>query len=130
MMLLIINFLFFALIIKNTLEEPLIGECRNVGYNAKNFDSCKGKNPYDNTKYCCFLKAGKFQECVEIIKEDVDNGVIDLTIKEIEKGIYADWEDNNGYDLNRYYNVINTLECDKGAFIKLNFFIFSFFLLF
>ena len=79
-MLLIINFLIFVLKIKDTLEEPLFGECRNVGYNAKNFDSCKGKKPYDDTKYCCFLKAGKFQECVEILKEDVDNGVIDLTI--------------------------------------------------
>ena len=129
-MLLIINFLIFVLKIKDTLEEPLFGECRNVGYNAKNFDSCKGKKPYDNTKYCCFLKAGKFQECVEILKEDVDNGVIDLTIKEIEKGIYEDWEDNNGYDLNRYYDIINTLECDEDSFIKLNIFIFSLFLFF
>ena len=129
-MLFIINFLFFALIIKETLEEPLIGECGNVGYNAKNFDSCKGKVPYDDTKYCCFLKAGKFQECVEILKEDVDNGVIDLTIKEIEKGIYEDWEDNNGYDLNRYYDIINILECDEDSFIKLNIFIFSLFLFF
>ena len=129
-MLLIINFLIFVSKIKDTLEEPLFGECRNVGYNAKNFDSCKGKKPYDDTKYCCFLKAGKFQECVEILKEDVDNGVIDLTIKEIEKGIYEDWEDNNGYDLNRYYDIINTLECDEDAFIKLNIFIFSLFLIF
>ena len=129
-MLLIINFLIFVLKIKDTLEEPLFGECRNVGYNAKNFDSCKGKKPYDNTKYCCFLKAGKFQECVEILKEDVNNGVIDLTIKEIEKGIYEDWEDNNGYDLNRYYDIINTLECDEDSFIKLNIFIFSLFLIF
>ena len=124
----IIKYLLILIYIKETFEEPFFGECRNVGYKAINFESCKGKAPYDDSKYCCFLKAGKFQECVEILKEDIDNDAVSMTIKEIEKGIYEDWENNNGYDLNRYYDSIQTLECDKNSFLKI--FIFSLFLIF
>ena len=129
-MIISINILLFLIIIKLTSEQPLFGECANVGYNAVNFESCKGKAPYDNNKYCCFLKAGKFKECVEILKKDVDDDAISMTIKEIERGIYEDWEDNNGNNLNRYYDVINSLECDKVSNLNLNYFsFFNFFIL-
>ena len=128
--LLILKFLIFLLIIKESFQQPLFGDCGKVGYTAKNFDNCKSKKPYDDTKYCCYLEAGKYQECVEILKEDIDNNEIKFTIKEIEKGIYEDWMDNNGYDLNRNYININSLECDKSTFLKLNLFSFLFFPIF
>ena len=116
--------------IKEYLLQPLFGDCGKVGYTAKNFDSCKDKKPYDDTKYCCYIEAGKYQECVEILKEDIDNNEIKFTIKEIENGVYEDWMDNNGYDLNRNYINIKSLECDKSSFFDLNIFFFFFFLFF
>ena len=66
-------FFIFLFMIKEYLLQPLFGDCGKVGYTAKNFDSCKDKKPYDDTKYCCYIEAGKYQECVEILKEDIDN---------------------------------------------------------
>ena len=123
-MLILIKFLLFLFILNGIKNQPHLGPCGEIGYKAKNFDSCKAQSPYDNTKYCCFLNAGKFKECVEILKIDIDNGAIDMTIKEIEKGIYEDWEDNNGYNLNKYYDVINSLECDKSSFLNITFILF------
>ena len=123
-MLMLIKFLLFLFILNGIKSQPHLGPCGEIGYKAKNFDSCKAQSPYDNTKYCCFLNAGKFKECVEILKIDIDNGAIDMTIKEIEKGIYEDWEDNNGCNLNKYYDVINSLECDKSSFLNITFILF------
>ena len=130
-MLLIIQFLFFSFILKTIKSEPNFGNCGKIGYTAKNFDSCKGQSTYDTTKYCCFLQSGKYRECVEILKKDVDNDAIDMTIKEIEKGIYEGWENNNGIDLNKFYDDIDSLECDKSSFINIYyiFFLFYFFLM-
>ena len=127
-MLILIKFLFFSFFLKRIKNTPLFGDCGNIGYKAKNFESCKGQTTYDNTKYCCFLHAGKYKECVEILKKDIDNGAIDMTIKEIEKGIYEDWEDNNGYNLNRDYEDIDSLECDKSSFLNIIYIFFIFFL--
>ena len=123
-------FIIFILLLNGSFEAPLFGDCGNIGYKATGFSSCKDKAPYDDSKYCCYIKAGKMQECVEILKKDIDNNVIDLTIKEIEKGIYEEWEDNNGVDLNKYYGEIESLECDKGYFLYFNFFYFFLFILF
>ena len=128
-MLISIPIFFFFILIKDIYNEPNFGECGKVGFLAKNFDSCKDKKPFDDTKYCCFLKAGKDQECVEILKKDIDNDAVTMTIEELEKGIYEDWEDNNGYNLNRYYDIINSLECDKDIFIEYKFFSFLFFII-
>ena len=122
MNLLIITIILICINIIN-LDEwngPNFGECGKVGYKAKNFDSCKDKSTYDNTLYCCFLKSGKIQECVEILKEDIDDDAVDMTILEIEKGIYEPWENNNNFNLNNIYDKLDTLICDKSLFIQVN----------
>ena len=96
------------------------GECGDVGYKAKSFESCKGKKTYDESKYCCFLKSGKIQECVEVLKEDIDDGEVKTTIKEIEKGIYEPWDYGNGHDLNKIYDKLNDFICDKSNFFYSN----------
>ena len=123
------NFLLIILIIKRTFQTVSLGDCGKIGYKAENFDSCKGKDPYDDTKYCCYLESRKYKECVEILKEDIDDGEVAMTIKAIEKGTYENWINDNGDDLNRDYGDIDSLECDKNSFLKLNFF-FLFFLIY
>ena len=98
---------------------PNFGECGKVGYKAKDFHSCKDKGPYDDTLYCCFLKSGKDQQCVEIKKVDIDDGAVGMTILEIEKGIYEPWEDNEGFKLNKIYEKLDDLICDKSLYLQL-----------
>ena len=108
--------------IKRTFQQPSLGECGQIGYKAENFDTCKGKDPLDDSKYCCYLESRKYKECVEILKKDIDDGEVEMTLKEIEDGVYEGWTDNNGFDLNRNYIAVISLECDKSSFLKLNFF--------
>ena len=115
--------------IKRAFQQPSLGECGQIGYKAENFDTCKGKDPLDDSKYCCYLESRKYKECVEILKEDIDDGEVAMTIKAIEKGTYENWINDNGDDLNRDYGDIDSLECDKNSFLKLNFF-FLFFLIY
>ena len=118
-MILLIKIISIFIIIKYTFSAPNLGECGGVGYKAVNFDSCKGKTPYDSTnEYCCFLKSGKTQECVEVAKVDIDNNAVKITIKEIEKGIYEYWENNKGESLNTIYEKLDTFECDNTFFIQ------------
>ena len=112
----LINIITIILIFNNSLCQNSQGECANVGYKAISFESCQGKVPYDSANYyCCFLKSGKIQKCVEVAKEDIDNNKVKTTIREIEKGIYEPWEDNS---LNKIYNKLNSFECDKSQFLK------------
>ena len=100
---------------------PTFGECGKVGYRAYDFNSCKGKSPNNSgTEYCCFLKAGKTQECVEVLKVDIDNNAVETTIKEIEKGIYEYWEDNNGINMNEIYGELDSFECDNSFFLQIS----------
>ena len=118
---LLIKLLIIISIINNILLQPNFGECGNVGYKAKNYDSCKDKKTYDESNYyCCFLKSGKTQECVEIPKEDINDNAVKVTILEIEKGIYEPWNDNNGYNLNKIYGKLSDLICDKSFYLKYN----------
>ena len=118
---LLIKLLIVISIINNILLQPNFGECGNVGYKAKNYDSCKDKKTYDESNYyCCFLKSGKTQECVEIPKEDINDNAVKVTILEIEKGIYEPWNDNNGYNLNKIYGKLSDLICDKSFYLKYN----------
>ena len=111
----IINIITIIFLFNNVLCPSNKGECADVGYKAVNFDSCKGKSPYDsNNYYCCFLKSGKYQKCVEILKEDVDHGNVKTTVREIEKGIYEHWEEKT------IYNKLNTFECDYTILLKSN----------
>ena len=104
------------------------GECAQVGYKAKNAASCKGKKTYNPTdEFCCFLKAGKIQECVEVLKKDIVGGNVKMTIKEIEKGIYEYWQTteitvNNKKEIedrNYIYGKLNSFVCDFGNYIKM-----------
>ena len=98
---------------------PTFGDCGKVGYKAYDFNSCKGKSPKNSgTEYCCFLKAGKIQECVEVLKADIDNNAVEITIKEIEKGIYEYWENNNGINMNEIYGKLDSFECDNNFFLQ------------
>ena len=100
---------------------PTFGDCGQVGYRAYDFSSCKDKSPKNSgTEYCCFLKAGKIQECVEVLKVDIDNNAVETTIKEIEKGIYEYWEDNNGINMNEIYGELDTFECDNNFFLQIS----------
>ena len=100
---------------------PIFGDCGQVGYRAYDFNSCKGKSPKNSgTEYCCFLKAGKIQECVEVLKVDIDNNAVETTIKEIEKGIYEYWEDNNGINMNEIYGELDSFECDNNFFLQIS----------
>ena len=118
---LLIKLLIVISIINNILLQPNFGECGNVGYKAKNYDSCKDKKTYDESNYyCCFLKSGKTQECVEIPKEDINDNAVKVTILEIEKGIYEPWNDNNGYNLNKIYGKLSDLICNKSFYLKYN----------
>ena len=117
----LIKLILIIFIIKNISCAPNQGECADVGYKAIGFESCKGKTPYDQSnQYCCFLKSGKIQKCVEVLKEDIDNNAVQTTILEIEKGIYEPWSDNNGFNLNKIYNHLNSFECDKSFLLKFN----------
>ena len=99
---------------------PTFGDCGQVGYRAYDFSSCKDKSPKNSgTEYCCFLKAGKTQECVEVLKVDIDNNAVETTIKEIEKGIYEYWEDNNGINMNEIYGELDSFECDNNFFLQI-----------
>ena len=99
---------------------PTFGDCGQVGYRAYDFSSCKDKSPKNSgTEYCCFLKAGKTQECVEVLKVDIDNNAVETTIKEIEKGIYEYWEDNNGNNMNEIYGELDSFECDNNFFLQI-----------
>ena len=117
---LLINILLFFSTINKVILQPNFGECGKVGYQAINYESCQGKKPVDDNYYCCFLKSGKNQECVEVLKEDIDNNEVKTTIKEIEKGIYEPWDNNNGYNLNKIYEKLNKFICDKSYFIQSN----------
>ena len=123
--------IFFSLI-QIIYNQVLQGECGEVGYKAKDYKSCEGKKPYDeSSEYCCYIKAGKIQQCVEVLKADIDNNAIDLTIIDIEKGMYYFWEDNNGFNLNRDYDGLSELKCDKNFFLSIKivlviFFIFNY----
>ena len=119
-MYLIIKIFLLLSIIHKKIFQFNFGDCGDVGYKAINFESCKGKKPYDDTKYCCFLKSGKIQEWVEVLKEDTDDGAVTMTIKEIEKGIYEPWYDNNGPGLNKIYDKLNDLIFGKSNFFHLN----------
>ena len=100
---------------------PTFGDCGQVGYRAYDFSSCKDKSPKNSgTEYCCFLKAGKTQECVEVLKVDIDNNAVETTIKEIEKGIYEYWEDNNGNNMNEIYGELDSFECDNNFFLQIS----------
>ena len=100
---------------------PNFGDCGKVGYRAYDPNSCKDKSPKNpGTEYCCFLKAGKIQECVEVLKSDIDNSAVETTIKEIEKGIYEYWEDNNGINMNEIYGELDSFECDNNFFLQIN----------
>ena len=100
---------------------PTFGDCGQVGYRAYDFSSCKDKSPKNSgTEYCCFLKAGKIQECVEVLKVDIDNNAVETTIKEIEKGIYEYWEDNNGNNMNEIYGELDSFECDNNFFLQIS----------
>ena len=105
-------------------EDPVLpnfGDCGKVGYRAYDFNSCKDKSPKNSgTEYCCFLKAGKIQECVEVLKVDIDNNAVETTIKEIEKGIYEYWEDNNGINMNEIYGELDSFECDNNFFLQIS----------
>ena len=117
MILMMIMFLF----IKAASPLPTFGDCGQVGYRAYDFNSCKGKAPKNSgSEYCCFLKAGKIQECVEVLKVDIDNYAVETTIKEIEKGIYEYWEDNNGINMNKIYDELDSFECDNNYFLQIN----------
>ena len=117
----LIKIISVLIMIKNSVLQPNLGECGNFGYRAINFDSCKGKATYDPTNYyCCFLKAGKYQECVEVLKKDIDDNAVKMTILEIQKGIYKPWYDNNGYDLNQIYEKLQTFECDNCHYLTYN----------
>ena len=99
---------------------PTFGDCGQVGYRAYDFSSCKDKSPKNSgTEYCCFLKAGKTQECVEVLKVDIDNNAVETTIKEIEKGIYEYWEDNNGNNMNEIYGELDSFECYNNFFLQI-----------
>ena len=118
---LLIKILLLLTIINKTVLQYDFGECGDFGYKAKSFESCKGKKPLDETlMYCCFLKSGKVQECVEILKEDIDDGEVTTTIKEIEKGIYEPWNYGNAPGLNKIYDKLNNLICDKSYFFHSN----------
>ena len=104
------------------------GECAEVGKKAKNFASCKGKKTYNpSDEYCCFLKAGKIQQCVEVLKKDIDGGNVKITKLEIEKGIYEYWEDieitvdgqKEKEDRNYIYGSLNSFICDFGNYNKM-----------
>ena len=111
----LINIITIILIFNNSLCQNSQGECANVGYKAISFESCQGKVPYDSANYyCCFLKSGKIQKCVEVAKEDIDNNKVKTTIREIEKGIYEHWEEKT------IYNKLNTFECDYTILLKSN----------
>ena len=117
---LLINIIIVLSFINNILLEPNFGECGKVGYKAINFESCKEKKVYDESNYyCCFLKSGKNQECVEILKKDIDDNAVKVTILEIEKGIYEGWN-NDELNLNKIYGKLNKLECDKSFFLEFN----------
>ena len=122
----LINFILIISIIneiflQETLLTPEFGECGKIGYTAKNYESCSGKKPVDESNYyCCFLKSGKKQECVEILKKDIDDDAVKVTILEIEKGIYEPWNNNNGYNLNKIYGKLSELQCDKSFVIQFN----------
>ena len=122
---LLINIILFFSIINNILLQPNFGECGKVGYKAINFESCKDKKPFvESDYYCCFLKSGKNQECVEILKKDIDDNGVKVTILEIEKGIYEGWNFNNELNLNKIYGKLNKLECDKSFFFEFKIIIF------
>ena len=131
-MIVLINIILFYSFINHILLQPNFGECGKVGYKAINFESCKEKKTFDESNYyCCFLKSGKNQECVEILKKDIDDNAFKVTILEIEKGIYEGWN-NNGLNLNKIYGKLNELECDKSFFFEINrtiFFLSIFFIL-
>lgn len=113
----IIIYLFYVLTLINS-SFCIGGDCEKVRKKAKNFESCRGIKPADpDNEYCCFLKAGKIQECVELLKVDIDNNNVKRTIKELEKGVYEYWDDGS-VDINEIYGDIKSLVCDEGFYIS------------
>lgn len=114
--------IFTIFLISFSFEGPCI-----LTKNPENYVDCRDRFG-DEGNYCCYLELENKDAayCVELKKEDVDNGKIESTISKIEKGEYQLWKDytaNNTIDWEIPQEEISQLRCTKAENLFFNKFV-------